>query len=71
MTRTSAYGKVLDLTASLSLDEKESLLEVLRQRTLRERRQQLARESAKARLEHRRGRSKPTTASYLMREITK
>jgi hypothetical protein len=71
MARTTAFGKVLELAETLSLDEKESLLELLTQRTISERRKHLARESAKARREHRQGRAKAISVADLMKEITK
>jgi len=69
MPKSAAFERVVDLTEALSLEEKETLLQVLRQRTIQQRRKQLAQESRKARKEFRRGNAKPTTASQLMREI--
>lgn len=71
MVRAGPFEKVLELSESLTLDEKETFLDVLRQRTLRDRRKQLARESVKAMSEYRKGRRKVVTVDELMREITR
>ncbi len=69
MPKSTAFERVVDLTEALSLEEKETLLQVLRQRTIQQRRKQLTQESRKARKEFRQGLAKPTTSSQLMREI--
>ena len=65
----AAFAHLVELTDTLTLEEKEALLQVLRQRTIQERRKQLAQESKKARNEFRKGLAKPTTSAQLMREI--
>ncbi|HEV8292978.1 MAG TPA: hypothetical protein VGP94_13680 [Tepidisphaeraceae bacterium] len=65
----AAFAHLVELTDTLTLEEKEALLQVLRQRTIQQRRKQLAQESKMARKEFRDGRAKATTASQLMREI--
>jgi hypothetical protein len=70
MTKSTPFGELLELADSLSLDEKESFLEVFRQRTIQERRKQLAREARSARKEYEQGRAKPTTVAELMPQIT-
>src|SRR5277367_2044334 len=69
MSRTANFGKVLELADTLSLDEKETLLEVLRQRTIQDRRAQFAREIVESREEHRKGRTKAVSVADLMREV--
>jgi hypothetical protein len=69
MPKPGVIQQLLDLADTLSLDEKETFLQVLRQRTIEERRKQLAQDSRKARKEFREGRAKPATAAQLMREI--
>ena len=69
MPKSTAFERVVDLTEALSLEEKETLLQVLRQRTIQQRRKQLAEDSRKARKEFRQGLGKPSSPSQLMREI--
>ncbi|HEV8378316.1 MAG TPA: hypothetical protein VGP99_05665 [Tepidisphaeraceae bacterium] len=69
MPKSTAFEHVVDLTDALSLEEKESLLQVLRQRTTQQRRKQLAAEARRARKEFRQGRAKAVTPAELMREI--
>jgi hypothetical protein len=71
MRRSSGFSDVLDATERLSLEEKETLLEVLRNRTVAERRAQLQREIAQARHEHAKGRTKPASPRQIIREIAK
>jgi len=70
MIRNSAFDKLLKLADALPLDQKEVLADILRQRALRQRTAQLARDIRTARKDRRRGRTKPTSPSELMREIT-
>lgn len=71
MHRSSVFSDLIDATERLSLEEKEILLEVLRSRTVEERREKLKKDVAQARREHRAGKTKPTTAKHLMREISR
>ena len=71
MKRSSQFSDALEATGRLSLEEKETLLEVLRKRTAEERRAQLKREITEARREHAAGKLKPTTARQIMRDILK
>ncbi len=71
MRKTSEFGEVLEATDRLSLEEKETLLEVLRHRTTEERRMQLKREIAESRREFAAGKAKSVTPAQLMREILK
>jgi hypothetical protein len=71
MRRSSKFSDVLDATNGLSLEEKETLLEVLRNRTVEERRKQIAREIADAKRQHHAGKTKATSARRIMRDILK
>jgi hypothetical protein len=71
MRKSSEFGQVLDATERLSLEEKETLLEVLRRRTIETRRRQLKRDIAESRREEAAGKAKPVTVAQLMREILK
>src|ERR1041385_3510540 len=69
MPKIGVFQQLLELADTLSLDEKETFLQVLRQRTIAQRRKQLAQDSRSARKEFRQGRAKPITAQQLMQEI--
>ena len=69
MRKSSDFSDVLEATERLSLEEKETLLEVLRNRTVEERRAQIKREIAEARKEHAAGKSKAGSPEQIMREI--
>ena len=71
MRRSSEFSDLLAATGRLSLEEKEKLLEVLRKRTVEERRARLKREINRARREHAAGKIKPTSARQIMRDILK
>jgi len=69
MRKSSRFSDVLEATESLSLEERETLVEVLRNRTTEERRGQLKREIAKARREHAAKKIKPASPRQIMRDI--
>jgi hypothetical protein len=71
MRKSSVFSDVLESTDRLSLEEKETLLEVLHHRTVEQRRLQIKRELVASRREHAAGKTKPVTAAQLMREILK
>ena len=71
MRRSSEFGDLLEATGRLSLEEKEKLLEVLRRRTVEERRARLKREINRARREHAADKLNPTSARQIMRDILK
>ena len=71
MRKTSEFSEVVEAAERLSLDEKETLLELLRNRTADERRAQLRQEVALSRREFANAKAKPATVEQLMREILK
>jgi uncharacterized small protein (DUF1192 family) len=71
MRKSSAFSNVLEATDRLSLEEKETLLEVLRNRTVEQRRAQLKQEISRAKRQHANGKSKPTSVRQIMRGILK
>lgn len=71
MRASSKFGNILEAAERLSLEEQESLVEVLRNRTIEERRARLKKDVAAARREYASGKCKPATASQIMREILK
>ena len=71
MSTKSKFGAVLEATESLNLEEREALVEVLRRRTIEERRAQLKQEIAQANAQFAQGRCKPATPAQIMRDILK
>ena len=69
MPKTLGFAHLVELMDALSLAEKETLLQVLRQRTIEERRRQLVADARDSCKELRQGRIKPVTPDELMREI--
>jgi hypothetical protein len=61
MRKSSKFSSVLEATDRLTLEEKETLLEVLHRRTVQGRRDQLKREIDQDRHEHGSGKSQPAT----------
>jgi hypothetical protein len=69
--KSSEFSDLLEATGRLTLEEKETLLEVLRHRTIEDRRAQLKREIAQARREHAAGKCRPASPGQIMRDILK
>lgn len=69
MKKSYQFSDVLEAAESLPLDAQTQLVEILRKRTIEQRRLVLAKEIRNARSEHRRGRSKPTSPDAIMQEI--
>lgn len=69
MEKVMTFNKVLESVDKLSLDEQETLTEVLHRRIIEHRRTELAKEIQDAQQEFKEGRCKPTTPSELMKEI--
>ena len=69
MERVMTFGEVLDAADQLSLEEQETLADVLHRRIVEGRRRQLALEVAEARQEYQAGDCQPTTPDELMAEI--
>jgi hypothetical protein len=68
-TRTVRFGDLIEMIDRLPLDERASLVEVVRQRIADDERSRIAASIRAARREHARGRCKPVTPEDLMREI--
>ena len=69
MKKTENFAEVLEAAGSLTLDAQEELIEILQKRTIEHRREKVAKEIRDARSEHKRGRSKPSTADDIIDEI--
>jgi hypothetical protein len=69
MEQTVTFGEVLEAVESLSLEEKESLIEILQRRLIEARREELAREIESARNEFQAGQCKPASPDTLIKEI--
>jgi hypothetical protein len=64
-----AFDEVLEVIDTLSLDEQETLLSIVRQRFTEHTRQQLAADIQAARAEFNQGACQPTSVGALMTEI--
>lgn len=62
-------GEVLEAADRLSPEEQETLVDILKRRTIESRRQELAAEVQSARREYMAGSSEPVTPDELMEEI--
>jgi hypothetical protein len=69
MENTMIFSEVLESADKLSLDEQETLIEVLHRRLIEHRRAELAKEIQNAQQEYQEGRCQPATPSELMKEI--
>ena len=69
MSQTATFRSVLEDADQLTLDEQETLVQVLRHRTAEQRRQQIIEDVREAEEEFRRGECQPTTVADLMAEI--
>jgi hypothetical protein len=64
------FSDLVEMIDRLPLEERESLVEVVRKRNAEDARNRIAASVRSARREHRAGKSKPVTPDELMREIT-
>lgn len=64
-----AFGEVLEAADSLSLDEQETLIEILQRRMIQQRRAELAQDIQAARKEFQAGKCQPATPSEIMKDI--
>jgi hypothetical protein len=69
MENTMPFGEVLEAVDKLSLEEQETLIEVLRRRLIERRRGEIARDIQQAQEEFQAGRSRSVTPEELMKEI--
>jgi len=63
------FAEIVDAADELTLDEQESLIDILRRRVAQRNRARLVREVAEARNEHQSGRSVKATVADIMDEI--
>lgn len=69
MENGMSFGEVLEAVDSLSLEEQETLADVLHRRIIEHRREALAREIQQAQQEFQAGQCRPVTPAELMKEI--
>ena len=69
MQNTTAFVDLLDAADRLSLDEQETLVEILQRRMVEHRREELAKEIQEAEREYQAGRCRPVTPEELMGEV--
>jgi len=69
MQDTTSFIELLDAADRLSLDEQETLVEILHHRMIEHRRTELARDIQEARQEFQAGGCRPTTPGQLMGEV--
>ena len=69
MTNVQGFGDVLEAADRLSLEEQETLADILRRRIVQRRRQEIALEIQSAHEEYKAGSSTPATPDELMAEI--
>jgi hypothetical protein len=63
------FGEILDAADQLSIEEQETLVEVLRRRVIESRREELASEVEQARHEHAAGQCLPATAGEIVKTL--
>jgi len=69
MQLTTSFGEVLELADKLSLDEQQSLMEILQQRMREQRRIEIAKNIQAARKEFQQGHCQPATPQEIMKDI--
>jgi CO dehydrogenase/acetyl-CoA synthase alpha subunit len=69
MEQSLTFGDILEAADRLSLEEKETLIEVLQRRLVDQRRDELAKEIKAARKEFQAGKCQPACPEELMKEI--
>jgi hypothetical protein len=68
-TGSKSFGEILEAADKLSLEEQETLIDVLTRRTAERRRDRIGRDVRKARKEFKEGRVRPATPDDIMTEI--
>jgi len=69
MDMTISFGEILEATDKLSLDEQQSLIEILHRRMRERRRAEIAKNIQAARKEFQQGQCQPATPSDIMKDI--
>ncbi|MBI5475613.1 MAG: hypothetical protein HY964_02620 [Ignavibacteriales bacterium] len=71
MNHTISFNEILEEAERLSLEEQETLLEILNRRIMNRRRSELAKDIQDAQSEFREGKTRTATPDELMNEIMK
>lgn len=66
---TNTFAEALEIVDSMTIDEREQLLEILQKRLIDEKREALTKKIREANQEYRKGKIKTGTVDDLMREI--
>ena len=69
--KRSRFNDVLEAVERLTLDERETLVQIVRQRAAEQRRAQIIRDVMKAKRQARSGKITPATVEEIMRRITR
>ena len=69
MTSVMPFGDVLEVVDKLTLEEQETLIEILHRRIIERRREELAQDIQQAQQEFQAGQCRPVTPTALMDEI--
>ncbi|HXZ43272.1 MAG TPA: hypothetical protein VEH53_00470 [archaeon] len=69
MGNVMPFGEVLEAVGNLSLEEQETLVDVLQRRIIEHRREELASDIQQAQQEFEEGRCRPVAPAELMKEI--
>lgn len=69
MKKTNTFEEVLEAADKLSLDEQETIIDILRKRMIERRRKELGTEIREAKIEFQRGLCRPATPGEVVKEI--
>ena len=69
MEKSIPFGEVLEVIDKLSLEEQETLLDIVQRRIAEQNRKRLVAEIQESRQEYAEGKCKPVTTDELMKEI--
>jgi SOS-response transcriptional repressor LexA len=69
MGNMTSFGEVLEAADKLSMEEQETLIDILHRRMIERRRAELARDIRETQKEFQEGKCKPVTPDKLMKEV--
>jgi hypothetical protein len=69
VTRAARFADLVEMIDRLPLEQRESLVDIMRKRNTDDARRRVAASIRAAKREHRQGKSTPTTPEDIMREI--
>ncbi|MBC8446322.1 MAG: hypothetical protein H8D78_01100 [Chloroflexi bacterium] len=69
MEKALPFGEVLETVEQLSLEDQETLIDIIRRRIIEQQRAKLAKDIREAQKEFKAGNVRPATPDELMREI--